>query len=249
MKHAITFAVASLAVTLLTEPARATPPKNRVSCAIGYSALALDERASVEPIDVLDIQLGADGGPGVAADCAVGITAGVYLYGGYRQNDGSFDVTLTFDDEAKTGSFDLDAERWRIGLGYEHALGERVAAYGQIGYASADYDYEPVFVVLDSGGAQFGPANLQSSDGGLDLEAGVTWQALDRLKLGGFVRFAQNHQLSFDEHSGFSFSQRNEDAVMVGSRARLELVGPFHIAGDVVLGDIEEVVIGVGVDF
>ena len=156
MKHAITFALAGSAAMTTLNLAHAAPPLNRAECSLGYSSLHLDERASVEPIEVLDIELSADGGDGFAVDCAARLLGDVYVYGDYREHSGAFNVGLSFDDETQTGTFGLDVKRTRIGFGYEHGLGNEVAIYGQIGYASADYDYETVFVVLDSGAPSLG---------------------------------------------------------------------------------------------
>ena len=250
MKHAITFALAGIAATTHLTSAHAAPPINRADCTLGYSSLQMNARASVEPIDVLDIQLSADGGDGVAVECAARLLGGVYVYGDYREHAGSFNVGLTFDDETQTGTFGLDVKRARIGIGYEHWLSNKTAAYGQIGYASADYDYDRVFVVLDSGGAQFGPGDLdRTSDAGLDLEGGLVWKPSDLLNLAGYVRYTENHKLAFDDQSGLSFSQKDADAWGAGVQVRYALAGPVFLNADLLAGDIEEASIGIGLSF
>lgn len=238
-----------LAAAALAVPVQAAPPTDRVDCAIGWFDASIETSRSLSPIDPLDTTLSTRGGEGSAIDCAVRIHDGLYAYGGVGKADAHLDVSLTLDGETSVGTFDLDAEFLRLGVGYVHALADRLSLYGQVGYLNSDYDFEPIFVILQSGAAQLGPADLQNDGDGLDFEGGLTWAASDRLEATGFARFAEKNSLSFGGDGDTVFALENEDDFRVGARVRFQLAKPIYFTADAEFGDMDTLFLGLGVRF
>jgi|GEM_PF-4777869 len=225
-------------------------PLDRANCSVGFSSLSLDESSKIEPIEVIDVELGAGGGDGYFVSCEVTITSKLYLYAAHQKNDGSFDVGLSFDQEVKTASFDLKAERVGIGIGLAQPVSANAVFYTEIGYGDADYDYEQVFVVLDSGGAQFGPAKFNNDpDAGIELELGVEVSPSNRLIISGFAHYGENQKLKFDDQGGLSFRQRNADSVSFGLSGRYRLSDLLFLDTKLSVGDHEFANFGIGVSF
>lgn len=245
----ILFTLCCFTVTGIAVPVKASPPTERMDCAVGWFDASIETSRSLSPIDPLDTTLSTRGGEGSAINCAVRIHSGLYAYGEVGKADAHVDVSLTLDDETSVGSFDLDAEFQRIGLGYVHSIADQLSLYGQIGYLNSDYDFEPIFVILESGAAQFGPADLRNDSDGLDFEGGLTWTASDRLELGAFARFAEQNSLAFGGDGETVFALENEDDFRIGARIRFQLAKPVHFAADAEFGDMDTLFLGLGVHF
>ena len=238
------FAASGVAVSV-----QAAPPADRLDCSVGWFDASIETSRSLSPVDPLDTRLSTRGGEGGAIDCAVRIHSSLYAYGGIGRADAHLDVSLTLDGETSVGTFDLDAEFMRIGLGYVHSIADHLSFYGQVGYLNSDYDFEPIFVILDSGAAQFGPAELQNDSDGLDFEGGLVWTASDRLELSGFARFAEKNALVFGGDGDSVFALENEDDFRIGARLRLQLAKPLHFAADAEFGDMDTLFLGLGLRF
>ena len=233
----------------ISMPVYAAPPDGRLDCAVGWFDASVETALSIEPIEVLDIQLNTRGGDGNAISCSVQVLDGLYVYGELGRADAQLDVALTFDNETAVGTFGLEAKFQRLGLGYAHPIGDQLSLFGQIGYLNSVYDFEPIFVILDSGGAQFGPADLENESEGVDLELGLSWMPSDRLELSGFARFAGNNSLSFDGDGGLAFVRDNKNDFRIGTRARFQLTGPAFFAADAEFGDMDTLFLGLGLRF
>lgn len=237
------------AAIVFSGPVLASPPADRVDCALGWFDASFETTRSLSPVNPLETTLSARGGDGGAIDCAVRIHNGLYAYGEVGKADARLDVSLTLDDETSLGTFDLDAEYQRIGVGYVHPIADQLSLYGQIGYLKSDYEFEPIFVILDSGAAQLGPAELRNDSDGLDFESGLTWTASERLEVGGFARFAEKNSLTFGGAGNSVFALENEDDFRVGARIRFQLAKPVHFAADAEFGDLDTLFLGLGVRF
>ncbi len=242
-------AVSCVTVVGLVVPAHASPPAERLDCALGWFDAGFEATRPLSPIDPLDTTLSTRGGDGSAVNCALRIHQGLYVYGEVGKADAHLDVSLTLDDETSVERFGLDAEFQRIGVGYVHSMSEQLSLYGQVGYLNSDYDFEPFFVILDSGAAQVGSPDLRNDSDGLDFEGGLTWTASDRLEIGGFARFAEKNTLTFGGDGDTVFALQNEDDFRVGARIRFQLATPVHVMADAEFGDMDTLFLGLGLNF
>ena len=238
------FAVLGLAL-----PAEAAPPAKRLDCALGYFDTRFDAALSIEPIDQLDTRLSARGGDGHSVGCSVQILNGLYAYGKVSEADAEFNLTSTFLGDTAADAFDLDVRFQRFGLGYVRAIGDTLSLYGQIGYAKADYDFEPIAIIFDLGDANYDSAYPTTESEGLDIESGVTWSPSSRLELGGFARFTENSSLTIIDDGGLAFAQKNDDDVRAGVRTKYRITEPVFVTADAEFGDVDTLFVGLGVRF
>lgn len=241
--------VSLIIVAGLAIPVQAAPPAERLDCAVGWFDLSVETSRTLSPVDPLDTRFSTRGGDGTAINCAVRIHSGLYAYGEVGKADANLDVSLTFADETTVDTFDLDAEFQRIGVGYVHSIADQLSLYGQIGYLNSDYEFEPIFVILDAGATQFGPAGLQNDSDGLDFESGLIWAASNRWEVTGFARFAEKNRLSFTGNEDYVFALENEDDFRIGARIRFQLTEPVHLAADAEFGDMDTLFLGLGLRF
>lgn len=241
-------------VSLLTaigvaSPSKAAPPIQRVDCAFGYFDASFNEELKIESLNAIDTRLNARGRSGQAMSCSAQIWDGLYAYGEYGEADGELQFISTSEAGAIIDVFDMDITYRRLGFGYIHSIGDAFSLYGQIGWAEGDYDFEPIFMILDSDATQHGSDEMSNSTGGLDVEFGIAWSFWSRFELSGFVRFAENNSFAFDEDAGPSLTGQNEDDVRVGARTRYRIADPVFISAETQFGEVDTLFFGLGVLF
>ena len=238
-----------LSLGLVALPAYGFPPEERVSCALGWYDAEIEATQIIDPAEFIDIRLSTRGGDGNAGKCSINLYEGLYGYGEYGRAEAKLDVALTLDDETGTGTFGLDAEFQRIGLGFARMIGEQLRVHGQIGYLKSDYDFDQIFVILPSGAGQLGPAKFRNRTEGVDLQGGMSWRFSDRIEVGGYARLAAKNRLSFDNGGSIAFEQKNKDDLRIGAKFKLQLMESVFVSADAEFGEMDTLFVGLGAQF
>ena len=238
-----------LGLVCLSLPADAASPAERLNCALGYFDVEFDSGLSLEHANDVDTQINVHGGDGRAIDCSLRMVGGLYLHGEASESDGRLSFASSVDGGTDFTEFDADISYQRLSIGYRVPIGDQFSFYGQLGYSNSDYDFDPIFTILDT--PTPGPS-AYGSDGdsdGLDVESGFTWSPVDRLKLGGFAHFAENSRLAFDESAGIALLRDNKDDLRFGMHVRYQITDPVFLTTNVEFGSVDTLFLGLGVRY
>jgi hypothetical protein len=122
------------------------------------------------------LELESDAGGGGFFGGAFEVGENLHLFGEYSSAGQELEVS----DGVTTVEGEYDVVRWRLGVGYAHALSSTTQLYGRLSYDNTEFKDLQV--------AGFDLA-ADVDEGGVGAEVGMTWAATPKVHLQGHVRY------------------------------------------------------------
>jgi hypothetical protein len=176
------------------------------------------------------LELETDAGGGGFIGGAWQFSEHMHVFGEY--SSASQDLEVRGGANIVEGDFDI--ARWRIGVGYAHALSSRTSLYSRLSYDSAE--------LKDLQVAGF-DLNASGDEDGLGAEVGVVWTASEAFELQGHVRYTAVGEIATEDSNTF------DSDILVGVNGRWYFRPDIALFTSYELGKITTWRLGVRFDF
>lgn len=178
--------------------------------------------------NTLELETDAGGGGFVSGAWQFGER--MHVFGEY--SSASQDLEVRGGADIVEGDFDI--VRWRVGVGYAHALSPKTSLYSRLSFDGAELNN------LEVGGF-----NLDASgdEDGIGAEVGVVWAASDAFQLQGHVRYTAVGEIATEASNTF------DSDILVGVNGRWYFRPDFALFTSYELGKITTWRLGVRFEF
>ncbi len=173
------------------------------------------------------VTLDVDGGGGFAVLGSLALHENWHVFADFAETDVDLKISVTVDDLQDSLSMGGDVQDWRVGFGFNAALGKNLDGVVQVAWEDRKVDFGNLSLFGDT-------TRLELDDDGFGAMVGLRSNVTEKFELNGHVRYSQILGLNLAADADDDVLDND---VLYGAGGIYHVTDMFSFGADVEIGD------------